>query len=361
MKKVTILSILALSIAFLAFRAANEGDLTKVSVVHHANGQVMVMDTVFDPATGYSVEQFLLDHGLNPQETEIINTDELKGTFVHNVDNVWFMNQEEGACAKRHQVMVCDPSQGNAQDVRIEKTVDDQGNVVIKQFINGEEVEGDGSEMIWISEGDGPEGGQVIEVEGDGSQIFIQKVAVEGGEMTEEEIEQLINQLKEEHGTDGEEPHVIVVKEMVSSESQSDGEVPEGAETIEVEVEKFVGPDGEEQIQMWINGEEVDPAEYVQYLNINEGGEGEMEIEIEILDGESENVFILSGDEVPNGLGMQMMQGGGYTLAIVSSVSPGEQVEATDKLAVENLAIENLTFSPNPNTGQFQLSFNLPE
>ncbi len=376
---------LALSAGFVAFTAQEDsGELTKVSVVHHEGNQVIVLDTVFDPASGYTVEQFLLDHGLNPDETDIINTDNLEGAHVHDLGHdVWFMeDQGKGCDVKCVQKFRSNPGEnsfisvdGSHKDVRIEKTVDDEGNVSIRQFVNGEEVEPSEEDVRWIEEGSDAARPKhrvmVLETEdqeGDGDVVIEKRVfrSADDAEMSEEEIQQMVDKIKSEHGVTGEgDEKVIVVMDQVHSGIVDPENLPEGAQMMEVEVEKFIDSNGEEQIQMWINGEEVDPADHQDLMNMEEG-DGTIEIEIEMIDGEDdgENTWIINDDGEDQEIIIEMLGGNGYTIAIVSTVTENEQAQGENKDVKQDkheLAINDLRFSPNPNGGQFNLSFNLPE
>jgi hypothetical protein len=379
-RKIFILTMLALSAGFVAFTAQEDsGELTKVSVVHHEGNQVIVLDTVFDPASGYTVEQFLLDHGLNPDETDIINADNLEGAHIHDLGHdVWFMDSEGKGIQKLRSFRgdnSFESKDGSHKDVRIEKTVDDEGNVSIRQFVNGEEVEPTEEDLRWIEEGSNASQPQhrvmVLETEdqeGD-DEVFIEKRIFRSAgdvDMNEEEIQEMVDKIKSEHriSVDGDE-RVIVVMDKVHSGNVDPENLPEDAQMMEVEVEKFIDSNGNEQIQMWINGEEVDPADHQDLMNIEEG-DGTIEIEIEMINGDDdgENTWIINDDGEDQEIIIDMFGGSGYTIAIVSSVSESEQVKGDEKDVnqdIHELAINDLRFSPNPNGGQFNLSFNLPE
>ncbi|MFT4679218.1 MAG: hypothetical protein ACI9RU_001605 [Litorivivens sp.] len=380
-RKIFILSMLALSAGFVAFTAQKDSnDLTKVSVVHHEGNQVTVLDTVFDPATGYTVEQFLLDHGMNPDETDIINTDDLEGAHVHDLGHdVWFMDAKcsEGDVHMIKQRTVgkgerqFSSEDGEMREVRVEKIVDGEGNVTLRQFVNGEEVEPTEGEMFRIysdEDGSHPQGNVMIieteDQEGDGEMIIERRVFHADGDSdtSQEKLEEMIEKIKKEHGVtgDGDEKVIVVMDKTYSSEVNAI-DLPEGAPKleVEVEVEKTVNDDGEEQILMWINGEEVDPADHENLMNIEEG-DGEFIIDIEMTDEDGENHWIVNGED-SHEIIIEMPGESGYTIAIVSSVSEGESVEIKNKVEKQELAISDLRFSPNPNGGQFNLSFTLPE
>lgn len=68
------------------------------------------------------------------------------------------------------QIMQFKGEDGDKMDVRIEKTVDADGNVITKKYVNGKEVDpgdDDGHEMIFIEKGDGGNGTVEITVDND--------------------------------------------------------------------------------------------------------------------------------------------------------------------------------------------------
>lgn len=393
-------AVLMIGLALVAFTQKNsDGDLVKVSVVHHSGTKVLVLDTVFDPATGYSVEQFLLDNGLNPETTDIINTDELEGAHVHNIqEDVWYMNGASDGHVIKKQIrmgdgnmsdedivilkekLAAEGAEGEQMEVKIMKTVDDEGNVSMKKFVNGEEVEIDETtgDNIWIDqegnsfgvdsenvfiheEGSGDKKVMVVKTMEHGDkepQIVIKKVGDGEGSMSDEELQEMIQKVKEEHNIQDGQETVIMLKQ---------GEGGEDVEMeMEVEVEKIIDEEGE-HINMWINGEEVDPADHSEYLEINEdggnieiiiedieGGEGEQEVEII-----KEKVIMIDGD-CDEGM-MEFLHQHEYTLAIVSTVSEGSNKSAEAPVAKEPTNIRELNFFPNPTTGEFRLSFNIPK
>ena len=380
-RKMTLLTLALGCLSLWAFTPkSTDGDLVKVSVVHHEGGKVMVLDTTFDAASGYTVEQFLLDNGLDPATTEIIDANTLNGPFTHDVQhNVWFMS-EPGDCEKAifrtfdgdepHVIRREMKGGDGAQEIKITKTVGPDGEIQTRKFVNGEESELGDDDMLWIDENGeehSPTGDYMFieeSDEGDGQNVVIRRIAPSGD-------------------NDGDQP--MKVRVYKGDNAKGGTKSDDGTEVIEmnVEVEKFVGDDGVETIQMWINGEEVDPADYEDLLI--DGGNGEGEVII-IIDGENsietENVFIFEGGEgqpdveveteqififegdcegMNKGMMHEMMGNMSYTLAIVSRVDDKVQNDSEKSLESKpETSITDLKFSPNPNAGQFNLSFNLP-
>jgi hypothetical protein len=431
-RKAFITAFLVASIGLVAFTVNknNGGDLTKVSVVHHEGNEVTVLDTVFDPATGYTVEQFLLDNGLDPSTTEIINTDNLEGAHVHHLsEDIWFMDgqsETNGDFRVRTMVVGADGEHsgdakivkrrignhsegGEMKEVKIIKEVDDDGNVTMKKIVNGEEVEMGEDDLHWVDESgehhkvsgdnvfincEGGENGNVFihkiseDIGEDGENKIIRKIHLaDGEELSDEEMNEMIDKILEENGIDqdSENGQPVIIKKIVTDKQMQNGEGSsetiielleggEGAvegEEMEVEIEAIIDENGEEQLLIWVNGEEVDPDEY-ENLFIHEGGDMEMEMEIEIIelsDGENEDIIIINGGDCEDkAIFEHMSSDQSYTIAIVSNVSqsnPSEEPEAEERseaqIETPAMEINELTFAPNPSTGQFTLSFNLPE
>ncbi|NNE56355.1 MAG: T9SS type A sorting domain-containing protein [Flavobacteriales bacterium] len=406
MKRALIIASVALSsMALVAFTSSKEvaKEFVHISVVHHADGQVVVLDTTFEAASGYTVEQFLIDNGLDPESTDIIQTNQLNGTYTQNLmQDVWFVNEKPKM--ERRMIFISDEEGGAEQrvfegkdhpasmEVKLMKLEED-GEVKYKKFVNGEEVRITPAELEKMesnsasgpkhvkrvvkkqgSEGEGSKG-----AEGETLDVQVEKT-IENGE---EVIQMWINgeevnpedhpELLDPQAGEGQEIEIIIDQEGGSSGENvfikklgEDGpEMKFSEETQEVEVQVTLDENGEEQVTMWINGEEVDPEDHEDLLN-HEGGEGE-DIEIIIIEGgegensfeiETEDVFILEGE---NGESMAWTDSEGmtYTIALVTTFSGEEENVPTPK--AQELEISDLTFAPNPNTGQFNLSFTLHE
>lgn len=427
-KKLTLLTLLFGSMALMAFNGLpKDGDIIKVSVVHYDGGKVMVLDTSFSASSGYTVEQFLLDNDLDPNTTEIIDADNLEGAFVHDMQHdVWFMDGAHTEGTRVLKTMTGDHSGnefitrehkgGKAHEVKIMEMIGDDGDVKIQKWVNGEEVPAGEGDMLWIKE-DGSE----IQLEGD--LIFIHEDGAEEGSSV---------RITKIAGDDDRTPPGHRIK-IINQGEEGDFDAEGDVEMMEVEIEKTVGPDGEEQILMWINGEEVDPADHSDLLNPG-NGDGEFIIEIDydgdgLMDGEN-NIFIIEGSEgemnrslgkmldveveetigpdgevviqmwidgeevdpadhqsllnpangegdnqfemeteviifrdncegMDEGMIHDLMSGMSYTVAIVTHGV--DEVPVEKSIEAKQEAIQKLQFSPNPNSGQFTLSFNLPE
>lgn len=369
-KTFTLAGLLFASLAILASFGPEDDEKIHVSVIHHEGSKVMVYDTTFAASSGYTVEQFLLDNGLDPATADIVYTDELEGPHTHNLSrDIWYMHggDSDGLkhCVFTEEIHDSDGEhrvkrikhEGNGAsigtEVKIFKSVDEDGKMVTKKYVNGEEVPFEEGDNDWTDED-----GKVFE--GLTDVMFIEEGDAGDGNNV------VILKREGEHGEG--QPHMI--KRVVNGDGahkSGDGEEIE----MNVEVEKIVNAEGEEEVQIWVNGELIDESEHDQYLN-HEGGEGEIEIIIIgeggeegdaefIYEIETEDVIILQGDcEGANEFVFDGMSNVGYTIAIVTK---GEEAAPAEKnvLHSHELAIDQLRFSPNPNQGMFNLSFDLPE
>lgn len=422
-RKVWILSLVVLSISLFAFSSNTENDeKIKVSVIHQDGNKVIVLDTLFDPASGYTVEQFLLDNNLDPDNTEIIDTDNFNGVYTSEISQgIWFMDESHqmkcNPIGKELVLVLEDEEASGDNKVKILKSIDENGNASVQKWVNDQEGEGTGDEII-------------LDLDGNSNLVFIHEddsKNSENGEEKEIRIEKTI-------GNGEEVTHIWVNGEEVDPED-FDGNLGgegmeqsivkvikmEGAENMEemnVEVETSI-ENGEEVTHIFVNGEEVDPENFDGEIFIHEGtnpkvevihlGEGEshdieglemnVEVETTVENGEEVTHIFVNGEEVdPEDFeGNLFIHGGGegdaqieiiveeiesntndddtksrvirkeyigmpaYTIAIVSRLG-GDGVEnKRSSTKEENLPISELKFSPNPNNGQFNLSFNLPE
>ncbi|HKL40875.1 MAG TPA: hypothetical protein VJ894_09350, partial [Cryomorphaceae bacterium] len=85
----------SVSALIVASAAMKTPDQIKVCVVRYSQGETMVFDTIFDVASGYTAEQYLLDNGINPEQTNFIHTDAFDGKNILESENpVLFMRGE---------------------------------------------------------------------------------------------------------------------------------------------------------------------------------------------------------------------------------------------------------------------------
>lgn len=309
------------SIALLAFTPSDDNGPMRYSVVHTEGNTVMVFDTTVADASVYSVDQFLADHGLSADNAEIFNLDEIQSMESRVLDSdVWLMHP--GAIEE------------SEMEVRIEKTIDDEGEEVVRKWVNGEEVEWDGEE-----------------IEMDGDNIVIQKFFHEG-----EMPEGMINIDSTQH---------LIQKTMMFIVDDKKGEKGEEIEIevqvqdMDVQVETTIDEEGNEVTQVWINGEEVDP-EQLEEMN-GEGNvfiqiiEDDQNVMIEEFGEGGENVFVFETEVESNGpIGAQ-------TIVFISSADEeGEGSKSMETPEVDSI-IQDLKFMPNPSNGQFALQFNLTQ
>jgi hypothetical protein len=364
----------------MAYAQNVQNDPVRYSVVHYGPGTVLVMDTTVQDADAYPVEQFLADHGLDAGDAEIIYLDELDGTYMNKFDKEVWMMPSSGVGSGRTMFCITDDKKSmgkrSSTEVRVKNIMDENGNIVTEKWIDGEKVEGGEGDHIWIEKSEG---------EGDPQRVRVHKMnkGTNKGIGISEAMKLLDVQVEKEIDSDGNEVvHVFINGEEVDpsaldtlgvpppgaqvfieieGEEMGDGEEMEiefGDGSMEVQVQKMIDDEGNETIQVWLNGEEVDPS-VLDSLNAA-AGENTIIIQKEFImefegDDNGEQIIIMEGG---GNHFRTMPTGSGHTVVLVSSA--GGEKKAEEPLQTSKLSIEELRFSPNPNNGQFELSFFLP-
>ena len=417
-KKLYFLSALVLAGIILGF-VPSENEKIKVSVIHYENGQVTVQDTVFDSSSGYSVEDFLSENGYDAETTEIINTDNFEGKYftefkTHNT----FEFSDFGKSSENQNYQFAfefdEEDNGKHESISITKSVDENGNVSVEKWVNGEEVEVTEEELAELTK-QIPNKAENIFINCDSSntkvkvmkwndagqddiKILLDKAEMkEGGELGEyiivEEIE------------DGEMEVIVesIVTEEISEEaiediiSKWDTDVSEGLIRI-----KTIKPskDGEEvDVEVIINDEKIKldelsddvviettaPKAYIiKSTSESTAPNATEDLQIEVITVDAPKLNTTELDEIQvmkfeiatefdavEPMFMKTSESSEpHTIALVSRITDSTDEDDNDEVEVDDfqinqdqvtLPIEDLQFFPNPTDGDFRMSFFLPQ
>lgn len=186
----------------------------KYHVIHQEDGEMHEYDTIIPMSSDYSIDDFLASKGIDDPEVKIVK--------IPSIATIDFMSKgDDNTQIFVHKIdkdLVIDAEDGTRTEVKIIREENEDGDVIMKKFVNGEEVEvtdedikrtqiqrgnsGD-NQMIFIQDGDRDinwtpkEGDQNVEIKvemDDNGNKTIQKF-VNGKEVdvTEEEMEKLLN------------------------------------------------------------------------------------------------------------------------------------------------------------------------
>ena len=357
----------------LAFNSLNDEKI-KVSVVHHENGEVTILDTVFDSSTGYSVEQFLKDNGFDPDRTEIVNTESFEGKYVAEFRNEFKFGNESQISS-----VDVDVKDENGERIEIKKIVDEEGNVSIEKKVNGKVVEltdGEKKDLMKkdakiiklsrsldsVEENNKTKEVEIIEIQDGDEKTF--EIKIEGGEFEfkgDGKNVMIFETIEDENGESKVKTRVHTSEGKVLKEGDVNWtEDEKGGKKVFITEE----PEGEEiEVQVFINRQDIEEGDIIREEVMEwTGPDGFVEevIVVESLTNLkshlSEPIFL--GKEEHNGP---------FTLAIVSKLSePENEPEPKTEVNVftaddAKLPIENLKFFPNPTDGNFRMSFFLPQ
>lgn len=124
----------------------------------------------------------------------------------------------------------------------------------------------------------------------------------------------------------------------------------------EVKIIKKVDDEGKVTVQKWVNGEEVEPSEEdlkkenkVMIFKSKDGGD------VEIITEEGDHKMMMDVD-------VEVMEDGiKKHVVIISNITTkeieDELPEVATNISKNELVVDDLTFSPNPNNGKFDLKF----
>ena len=258
-------------------------------VIHFEAGEFVTQEAQLAP--GQSVEDLLSQLNIDAQNLSVIQLGE------PGSPEVWVIPREDaqGYVIELDENGVQTTISGNSEN----------GELIIQKFEsleNGENV-------------------QIIELDGERNV----------GDINVEEI-------LEEQGIVLPEGDDVVIKTMIIEKNEfielSD-ETSEGEENVEQDIQIFksVGPDGQEETQIWINGEEATEEDLADFEII----------ELDMTHKYDSGDFLNELNELNE------------TIVILTPV--GMEKNATDS---GSKLVEDLTFAPNPSDGLFTVSFDLP-
>jgi len=180
----------------------------KYHVIHQKDGMMQEFDTIIPMNSDYSVEDFLASKGIDNEDVKIVK--------IPSMANMAFMSKD-GKDAKvfmhhMDEEMIITDDDGKHEEVKIIREKNDDGEVTVRKFVNGEEVE-----------------------------------------VSEEDLEHHQNHW---HHRGGGEHHAIIIED-------GDGDLEwtpkEGEHNVELKVE--MDDEGNMKVQKFVNGEEVEVTE----------------------------------------------------------------------------------------------------
>ncbi|XOV66128.1 MAG: T9SS type A sorting domain-containing protein [Fluviicola sp.] len=256
----------------------------KYHVIHQKDGEVVEYDTIIPMSSDYSVQDFLADKGIEDPDPKIIEVPSMGNSFFISEGgedtNVFFHKFDED--------VEIESNDGTHREVKIIREENSNGDVIMKKYVNGEEVElseedlerlnqfKDGAhhkiimrkgdhDLKWEEKELSENVEMKVEVDDEGN-ITVQKfVNGEEVEVSEEEMDRIKNG---EH-----QQHQVIIKK---GNEDLNWTPKEGEEKVELKVE--MDDEGNITVQKFVNGEEV------------EVSEEEME---EIRVGHSQRVFVI--------------------------------------------------------------------
>lgn len=310
----------------------NDPEKIKVTVVHYADGHATVMDTSFEANSDYSVEQFLLDQNLDPEKTEIIDTDAFDGKYTidHGENSFLFMRESD---FEKVQIDVSGMdemwlSDDMDEDIRIEveQMIADEMEAVeeiVIEKLENEEIVKDGfvKEVV------------IIRQDGDEKKTVIRRQTPDDEEVVEEVII--------------EEPGKVIVIE--------------GGEEREIDINQLRKEVEEQLMQEGINFETLKEMEWEEKVRLKEIEEIEREAAMNEEAEHGKRRVIVHSVVRSHDLGdSETFERPEYTVAMVSRI--GGESDASSFIAdPAELPIEGPSFFPNPTEGKFRLEFFLPE
>jgi len=157
--------------SFSAEKALNEEKKSgkkKYHIIHQKDGITYEYDTIIPMDSGYSVDAFLADKGIESEDVKIID--------IPNIANVPFM-QENGDQMRvfiqhRDENVTLEDIDGVQKEVKIIREENNDGELIIKKYVNGEEVEPSEEDMQRVQiERISPDENMQIFINEDGSNL----------------------------------------------------------------------------------------------------------------------------------------------------------------------------------------------
>jgi len=342
----------------IAATAENE-DKIKVTVVKHQGNETTILDTTFAESSGYTVEQFLKDNDLSPEETEIIDTDAFDGKYTwQRANSFLFISGDESefelnSDPKKIIVETIFETDDNEvqeiieeireqeiiQEVIVINSENEEGErkVTTTTIVNGEKTTTEetipNDQFIIMGDDKGETSEKVRDI------LKKLEVEMEGVEFDVKELENLMNDVRVE----------FIEFEDVMKDAEIDFE----------ELEKQI----KTEMKVIVNGESIDiesedSNNSFQYI-INESSDNPQSVTVITSgNGISENEVVF--EEIDQLRNLE------YTVAIVTRIDSKEDDSDLDNEEVfiadpAILPIEGPFYYPNPTQGQFRLEFFLPE
>lgn len=273
---------LVLTGMLMSFAIKDGGKKKRYQIIHSEKGEVVEYDTLIPMNSNYTVDQFLADKGISNKEVEIINIPSFGDEMM-----IFDEEMKEGSNVFIKEIHSESDGEGEREMevVKIIKEENDNGEVTIKKIVNSEEVEMTAEDLKTLEavEGGNHEGMKVIkmeidedsivDIEGDSEVVKIICELDDDGnmkaqkfvngkevELTKEELEQFKveeGKLKGEHkviridmDSDGEldENMEIQIEKIIEEIHEEHG--TEGSDQVII---KRIDVDGEEDVNTWIS------------------------------------------------------------------------------------------------------------
>lgn len=249
---------------------ADDDKKKKYHVIHQKDGEMHEYDTIIPMTSNYSVEDFLSDKGIDDAEPTIIKVPPVSNAafitkggentqvFMHQFDENTIINEEGG----------------EYKEVKIIREENNDGEVTVRKYMNGEEVEmleeelerlskGENARILIIedSEMENPDMDSVIgmmihedsekvemkvQVDEKGNTTVQKFVNGEEVEVSEEEMERIKNEQTE-----------MIIIDRGSDDFE--WTTKEGKNNVELKID--VDDKGNMNVQKFVNGEEVEVSE----------------------------------------------------------------------------------------------------
>ncbi|MCH2214059.1 MAG: T9SS type A sorting domain-containing protein [Flavobacteriales bacterium] len=352
-----LLSAALIGLFTIAATSKNDSEV-KVTVIKHKGLETLVLDTTFDESTGYTVEQFLIDNDLNPEKTEIIDTEEFNGKYTwKRNDSFLFLDGRDVKADLPYPktiiveaIMKSDKEEleeltENLEETEVSEEIyevkkgNDKRGTTITTIVNGKKTttkETIPSSKLMNMDDDGWKSNENIQ-----EALKKLEIDIEGLEFDFEELQKTMRDFKIEF---------IEIEEVMKND-----EIDFEALQSQFKTDVKVIVNGES-----LNVDSEDGSDSFQYI-MTESNDRPYTV-IEISAGKS-----LSGDENVFAE-FEAIKDSEYTVAIVTRTNKRATIEDSDINNEEvfisdqaNLPIEDLFYYPNPTKGQLRLEFFLPE
>jgi len=316
------------AIAGLLFSFSGNTDdekMKRYQVIHQMNGEVVEYDTVVPMTSSYSVEDFLADKGIENENVEIIQLssfneeldfvhDELEGAqlIIKEVMNDMKMEIHEDGENVFFEMIIDEEHEG--EEVKITCTIDDEGNMITKKVVNGEEVELTQEEIDQLKSHSSEDGHMIIRIE--------------DGENNMEEIMQEFE---------------LNTEELKELENLNMDELEHQIQIITEEIETIDGENGEMKI----------------IIRHSENGEERTKERIIHLEGDEEVEW-----QGENGAHMRVMQadeGEDFTIVLVTENYDSSMETNADVHIRKEISVNEIAVYPNPSSGIVNIRINQSE